>query len=65
MDGMIYPDFLPHPHFTSLGIKTTIQSNKKRNDVRPNFGKGVDSSCSAEQTLEWRLLIRSRSFWDG
>ncbi|EMK3400815.1 hypothetical protein V8066_004517 [Vibrio parahaemolyticus] len=55
MTGMIYPSFLPHPHFSQSGIKQ--QSNR----IRSKMSSGRVRQrrrflvVPAEQTLEWRL----------
>lgn len=55
MDGMIYPDFLPYPHFTSSGIKQ--QSNRIRSEMTSGRTRQRRRFLivPAEQTLEWRL----------
>lgn len=55
MDGMIYPNYLPYPHFTSSGIKQ--QSNRIRSEMTSGRTRQRRRflTVPAEQTLEWRL----------
>lgn len=55
MTGMIYPSFLPHPHFTQSGIKQ--QSNRIRSEMSSGRVRQRRRFMvvPAEQTLEWRL----------
>lgn len=55
MAGMIYPSYLPHPHFTQSGIKQ--QSNRIRSEMSSGRVRQRRRflMVPAEQTLEWRL----------
>ncbi|MFA1575563.1 hypothetical protein [Vibrio cyclitrophicus] len=55
MKGMMYPDYLPHPHFTASGIKQ--QSNRIRSEMTTGRTRQRRRFLvvPAEQTLEWRL----------
>ena len=55
MAGMMYPSYLPHPHFTQSGIKqqsNRIASEMSSGRVRQRRRFMV---VPAEQKLEWRL----------
>lgn len=55
MSGMLYPNYLPHPHFSDTGIKQ--QSNRIRSEMSSGRIRQRQRfmSVPAEQTLEWRL----------
>ncbi len=67
MNGMMYPDFLPHPHFTASGIKQ--QSNRIRSEMTSGRTRQRRRFLivPAEQTLEWRLPKEQAAafFWAG
>ncbi|HHC7311875.1 TPA: hypothetical protein ACN30N_004805, partial [Vibrio campbellii] len=55
MTGMMYPSYLPHPHFTQSGMKQ--QSNRIRSEMSSGRVRQRRRFMvvPAEQKLEWRL----------
>lgn len=55
MTSMIYPSYLPHPHFSQSGIKQ--QSNRIRSEMSSGRVRQRRRFMvvPAEQTLEWKL----------